>query len=109
MEHIEGETLADRLRKGAVLLDLALRYGVRSWTLVPSHGRSSSARASTGSTNTWDPSPSERGDRGYRSEAPLSLTYRATSSWVANQTPGRERMYWTSFSSIAIRERCPMM
>ena len=41
MEHIEGETLADRLRKGAVPLDLALRYGVRSRTLVPSLGRSS--------------------------------------------------------------------
>jgi serine/threonine protein kinase len=28
MEHIEGETLADRLKKGALPLDQALRYGI---------------------------------------------------------------------------------
>ena len=28
MEHIEGDTLADRLKKGALPLDQALRYGI---------------------------------------------------------------------------------
>ena len=28
MEYIEGETLADRLKKGALPLDLALRHGI---------------------------------------------------------------------------------
>src|SRR4029077_11066890 len=36
------------------------------------------------------------------------FTYRATCSWVANQTPDRDFIWMISFSSAAARERWPM-
>ncbi len=42
MEYIEGETLADRLKKGALPLDQALRYGIE---IADASGQSSSTRS----------------------------------------------------------------
>jgi hypothetical protein len=122
-ELLEGETLRERLRRGALAPGeaVAIALGVAQG-LEAAHERGIVhrdikpenlflTRLFVGGAG----GPPAQDEPSGRHTAQLERSHPGTGhdrlldgSWVANQIPGRDRMCSTSLSSMPIRERCPM-